>query len=284
MLTLDSGLAQHLQGASTTLARIWRLTRTDAQVFRFAEFDRDIVMPGDGTYLAAGAFTASSATAAEGLAPANLEASSVFSSELITVADLEAGMWDHARVRCWMVNWADPSAGRVPLPAGRLGQVTYDGTTFRAELLALTSQLQTQVGRQIAPGCDAELGDARCGVTLGSFTHALTVTAVTDRATFRDTGLAGGGTPAEYFNFGTLTWLTGANAGRSMEIKSHDADGDFVLMLPMVDAIAVGDTATAIAGCDKSFSQCEARFGNHINFRGYPLLPGMDRIVQTIAL
>ena len=280
MLSLGSLLA-HLQGEATTLARIWRITRTDAAVYRFAEHDRDIVMPSDGRYLAAAPFTASASRASVGLSVDNLEAESVFDNAAITEADLEAGLWDHASVRIWLVNWADPSQGRAPLPGGRLGQMVYDGARFKAELLGLTSLLQTQIGRQLSPACDAELGDARCTVSLSAFTHSLTVTAVTDRAHFRDAALVAPGTPAGYFNFGTLTWATGANAGRSMEIKSHDADGDFVLFLPMPSAVAVGDTATAIAGCDKTYATCKDTFANGLNFQGAPFLPGTDRMVGT---
>jgi uncharacterized phage protein (TIGR02218 family) len=284
MLTVDSALATHLAAETTSEATIWKITRADAQVFRFTNHDRDIVMPADGRYLAATAFTTSAATVAEGMAAASLEAVSVFDAAAITEADLEAGVWDHARVRAWLVNTAAPANGRVPLPAGRIGQVRYDGLQYRAELLSLANLLQTQRGRMFAPGCDAELGDARCGVSLSTFTHSLTVTAVTDRASFRDSALVSSATPAGYFNFGYVTWATGANAGRSMEVKSHDADGDFVLFLPMVSAIAVGDTATVVAGCDKTVAACNDVFANVVNFRGFPLLPGINRVVATVAI
>ena len=37
-----------------------------------------------------------------------------------------------------------------------------------------------------------------------------------------------------------------------------------------------GDRFSVTAGCDKSFSTCRAKFANHLNFRGFPHLPGAD--------
>jgi uncharacterized phage protein (TIGR02218 family) len=65
-----------------------------------------------------------------------------------------------------------------------------------------------------------------------------------------------------------------------MEIKSHAAGGAFTLFLPMVSNIAVGDTADVIAGCDKSLATCRDTFDNVGNFRGFPHVPGNDRLFQ----
>ena len=37
-----------------------------------------------------------------------------------------------------------------------------------------------------------------------------------------------------------------------------------------------GDAFSVTAGCDKSFSTCRTKFANHLNFRGFPHLPGAD--------
>jgi uncharacterized phage protein (TIGR02218 family) len=38
----------------------------------------------------------------------------------------------------------------------------------------------------------------------------------------------------------------------------------------------VGDSLTLLAGCDKSFETCRDKFANHLNFRGFPHMPGND--------
>jgi uncharacterized phage protein (TIGR02218 family) len=87
---------------------------------------------------------------------------------------------------------------------------------------------------------------------------------------------------AGYFSSGEVEWLTGANAGRKMEIKEFAA-GQFNLVLPMPNNIAVGDTFNAVAGCDKTFNTCYSKFNNAVNFRGEPHVPGNDKMLATSA-
>ncbi|MBV0891524.1 phage BR0599 family protein [Paracoccus sp. Z118] len=74
-----------------------------------------------------------------------------------------------------------------------------------------------------------------------------------------------------------MTWLTGPNAGRSVEVKTWTlATGAFELFIPVAYPISVGDAFTAVPGCDKRFATCKGRFSNILNFRGEPLVPGVD--------
>ena len=84
---------------------------------------------------------------------------------------------------------------------------------------------------------------------------------------------------SEYFQNGVVTWLTGANVGLSMEVKLYRI-GYLELFQPMPYAVVVGDTYTAVAGCDGQFVTCKTRFNNHINFRGEPWVPGMDQLMH----
>ncbi|WP_371125854.1 phage BR0599 family protein [Bosea sp. (in: a-proteobacteria)] len=42
------------------------------------------------------------------------------------------------------------------------------------------------------------------------------------------------------------------------------------------------DTFLATPGCDKRFATCQAKFGNGINFRGFPHIPGNDFIIGGV--
>ncbi|MDQ1326709.1 MAG: hypothetical protein QG564_1845 [Campylobacterota bacterium] len=83
---------------------------------------------------------------------------------------------------------------------------------------------------------------------------------------------------SEYFKDGVVEWLTGNNAGLKFDIKTyrpnyvhiHDA---------AVFQIQVGDTYKISAGCDKLASTCHGRFNNIINFYGFNLIPGNDRMI-----
>ncbi|MBL6854436.1 MAG: phage BR0599 family protein, partial [Alphaproteobacteria bacterium] len=82
---------------------------------------------------------------------------------------------------------------------------------------------------------------------------------------------------------GKLTFTTGANAARAMEIKRHTAN-TIELWHAMSNPIAPGDTFTVTAGCDKQFATCKSKFVNGINFRGFPYMPGNDAVLAGPAL
>lgn len=91
-------------------------------------------------------------------------------------------------------------------------------------------------------------------------------------ATLIDTG---------YFGYGVLTWLTGANAGRSEDVRLYQNGGIFTLALPMGYDIAIGDTYSVTPGCDKQISTCRTKFSNVVNFRGFPKVPGSDKLYEV---
>jgi len=88
------------------------------------------------------------------------------------------------------------------------------------------------------------------------------------------------GGSAGYFDYGLITFTSGANVGLSMEIKSY-VPGQFVLQLPLPYAAEAGDEYTAVAGCNKSRATCRDTFDNLINFRGEPDIPGQDKLIQV---
>ena len=113
---------------------------------------------------------------------------------------------------------------------------------------------------------------------LEAWSRAGLVTDVTDRAIFTaaiDEPRAVDG----WFAGGVLTWETGANAGRSIEVKSWtQATGQIELFLPMGYAIESGDAFRIHPGCDKRLDTCIDRFANVLNFRGEPYVPGQDAL------
>lgn len=276
MLTLSGTFTTHAAQETTDFCTLWRITRVDSTVFRFTDHDRDVVM-SDGTYLAAGGYTASAARSIAGLQVDDMEVGALFDSAYITEADLQAGLWDNAVVEVFSAIWSAPSAGARMIRKGRIGQVRYRNGTFTAEMRGLMDLLSVNIGRVVSPSCDAILGDARCGVSLSAHTESGTVSAVTSRAVFSASDLSA--ETAGRFSGGLLTWTSGANDGYSMEVRVHGASGAFTLFEPMVRTVAVGDTFDVVAGCDKLFATCRDTFDNVANFRGFPHVPGNDLVL-----
>ncbi|HVY20480.1 MAG TPA: DUF2163 domain-containing protein [Bauldia sp.] len=277
MRTIDPGLTAHLATGVTTLCRCWKLTRTDGVVLGFTDHDRALAFDAL-TYEPESGFDASEETSATGFAIGGMEVLGALSSDRLPADDLAAGVYDNAEVRVYLVNWTTPSERHL-LRVGHLGEVTREDGVFRAEIRGLASALDEPQGRVFRHACDADLGDARCGVDLESadLRGEGAVTAATGRRRFIASGLTD--FDAGWFERGRLMWTSGANAGRAIEVRAHRVlSGDVVLELwqPMHFDIADGDAFVVTAGCDKLFATCVAKFHNAANFRGFPHMPGND--------
>ena len=153
------------------------------------------------------------------------------------------------------------------------------GGQFVAEMRGLTSQLQQVIGNVYTSSCRAALGDAKCGINLSALTVTGAVTAIETAYAFTDSTKTQAN---DYFADGVVHFTSGANYGLSMEVRDFTA-GRFGLFLPMPYGIALGDTFTVSAGCDKQFDTCVSKFHNAVNFRGEPDVPGTDKLLETAA-
>jgi uncharacterized phage protein (TIGR02218 family) len=275
--SLPVALRQHYATGGTSLARLWKVTRTDALIFGFTDHDADIRYQGI-TYRAASGFDASAIASNDDLSVDNLEVVGVLNDEGIQSEDLEAGRWDGAWVEFLQVDWADTSKGAEILRVGVTGTTQRRRGQYTAEIRGLLQFLQSNIGGIVVPSCDADLGDARCTVDLeGSpgFRVAGTVLAASSRRLFTVSNL---GKPDGWFDGGEITFTSGANDAIRMEVKQHDAGspGTLETQLPMPYDIAPGDTFTIVPGCDKSKATCIAKFNNVLNFRGFSFVPGPD--------
>ena len=282
MKVLSSALQSHLASGTTTLAWCWRLTCNDGTRLGFTDHDRDLAFDGT-TFEAATGFTASEIKDALGLSVDNLEISSALKSDRLNEDDLAAGLYDDAAVEIWHVNWADTDQ-RVLMRSGSLGEVRRSGAAFTAEVRGLAHYLQQPKGRLFQSGCDADLGDARCGIDLDNpaFRGTGIVLTAPNARLLTASGL--GAFLSGWFTRGLVTFTSGANAGRAQEVKRHTLAGTeatIELWQPMAQPIEPDDTFTITAGCDKQFATCQAKFANAVNFRGFPHMPGNDYVLAV---
>jgi len=277
MRLLPAGMQSHLDARATTLCYCWRIVRNDGVSLGFTDHDKDLVIDGV-TYEAAAGFSATEIPSSVGLSVDTVDAHSVLKSDRLDEDELAAGLFDNAAVDIFIVNWADTSQ-KLLLRSGNLGEIARGRHAFRAEVRGLAHELNQDKGRLYQYQCDADLGDARCKIDLDqpAFKGTGTVAAVADQRTFTVSGL--GAYANDWFTHGLLTWTTGANAGRAMEVRLHSALGTTVtieLWQPMALPVAVSDQFSIKAGCDKQFPTCKAKFNNVVNYRGFPHMPGND--------
>jgi len=276
---ISAALQAHLDTGATTLCWCWKVTRGDGLVQGFTNHDRALTVAAV-TYEAASGFTASEVAKSLGLSVDNLSVQGALSSASLNEADLAAGYYDGATIAITLVNWADTSQAQL-LHEGPLGDVKRGKTAFEAELLGKAELLNVERGRRFAYQCDATLGDARCTIDLTSATYKGTgaVTSVIDPRRLVVSGLSA--YADAWFSGGRILFSSGANSGLAMEVKRHVATSTQVrleLWRAMPETVAAADAFAVTAGCDKQFETCKARFGNAVNFRGFPYMIGNDAL------
>lgn len=276
--TVGANLLTHIQLEVTTLAMLWKLTREDTTVLGFTNHDRDIVY-GGVTYEADSGFTPTNIENKNDLSVDNLDIQTLIKSETITEADLMAGLYDNARIDVWLVNYEDLAMGHIILAGNwTVGEIQIKDNNFVGEVRSLKQKLDKSIVERYSAECRAQLGDTRCGVNLATYTVTGSVDTVISTRSFTDAART---EATDVFAYGKLTWTSGNNSGRSVEVKSFTPASDTVLLYEaMPEAIQVGDEYSLIYGCDKISTTCSGRFSNLYNFRGEPLVPTYDKILQ----
>lgn len=273
MRDLHPDLAASLATGCTTLCRCVRLICTDGSVHGFTDHDAPLTV--DGTpFEPADGFEASQESAALGPATGEWDLKAALTSDHLSADDLLAGRYDGARVETLLVDWQNPDIFDIQ-SAGTLAEVTARDGLFQAEVRGPFAAFDRVRGRVFSARCDAELGDARCGVDLeqASYTAQAAVTAVhaPHLLEFADLDSFASG----HFDGGTLR-LGDAVALRVRTHTVEDGVATITLWHAPPKPFVVGDTLTLTAGCDKSFTTCRSIFNNGVNFRGFPHMPGDD--------
>lgn len=268
---------------TTRLAQCWRIDRTDGVTEAYTSFDMPLVIDGV-TFKPANSFSASTLSSDVEMSVADVELLGAIDTDDISAADLLAGVYDHAQVELFVVDWSDLSIPRTIVRRGWIGTISQAGVTFKAELRGLGQRIQQPVIDTFTPECRVDLFSAKCGANRASFAVSASVTALTDGSLGSSSDnrvfFASALTQADgWFAYGELWWTSGANAGRKTEVRAF-AGGRIELWEPMGLTVAVGDDFTIHAGCDKAIGTCHAKFANVVNFRGEPNVPGNDAMLK----
>ena len=280
MRQFPPNFTDHLASGATTLCRCWKLVGNQGNTLGFTDHDRDLTINGL-IYAAMSGMEGAEVETQLGLAIGGTEISGALNSDALTDAQISAGVWDNATVETWLVNWADVTT-LILLDIGQIGEIRRSDHGFTAEMRGLASKFDEDRGRIFQSGCNADLGDARCGVNLElpAYKATGTVNKTDGRLTFDmllTTAYANG-----WFEGGSVSFATGANAGAVIEARQHlvkSLTASIVLWRPAPAPLVIGDSITLRAGCDKRLDTCRAKFSNALNFRGCPFIPSADFIL-----
>lgn len=279
MRQLNAQLLALLDQNVTRWAMCWRVQRSDGVALGFTSHDRPLDIDGQ-RYVSSPGFSPSAITASSRLDVDGLNISGALNSSAITEEDLAAGLFDEAALDIFLVDWADPSAGRIDMAAGTLGEVRYGTDAFEVECRSALQLLQTPITEAFSPECRADLGDKRCQLDLHRYTYRCSAST---GGTGDVVNLAGLPADVSVFAYGRLRWLTGGNAGLDQPVLSA-VGAAVTLREPPPRPVLSGDVAEIRAGCDKRLLTCRSRYANQLQFRGEPFVPGPDSMLSYPGL
>jgi uncharacterized phage protein (TIGR02218 family) len=276
--TLPPQTLAHLAQRITQLTWCWKITRTDGTVMGFTKLDKDLVVDGL-RYKARSGIKPTAIASDDTLSVNNQNIESILSDSGITALDLSGGKWDYAAVETFLVCYTDLSI-RVPLLSGVLGQTEHNGRSYSAELRTLTQNLNQTQNDVTQKNCRYEFGGPKCTKDLIGLTYSLPVATVLSKRAFTVPASFAGSD--KLFNFGRLTWDSGGSLGTIHGISRYTATTKTIeLFEPTTTPIQIGDTFTAIAGCERTIRACKA-YANDANFGGEPHIPGADEFLKGI--
>ena len=283
MRNISKKIAEHFSGETTNICNCWKVIRTDGIIFGFTDHDHDVVFESQH-YESCSGFASTSAETSLGLNVNSEEIAGALRSDRISTSDIRANRYDGAKVEIYLVNWQNPDEHLLQRVC-TIGEITEEEGLFRAELRGLSSYLDQTFGRIFSASCDADLGDKRCRFNLATAGFSTTGTVTTlvsnlEFSTFHISQFQRG-----WFTGGSITWHSGNNLNLKRGIANCRYDHEIAataiaLWTPMPEAIKVGDQFLMTAGCDKNFSTCRKKFSNHMNFQGFPHMPGQDIVLD----
>jgi len=250
----------------------WRLERRDGVTIGLTSHDRPLTIAG--LLYAPTPGISPSAILRGGDARADVtEVRGALSSAAINGADLDAGRWDGASAMLHLTEWTDPGVLWLELARGTLGSVEQSGADYSVALHGLGTRLALPVAPSTSPTCRARLGDRACTADLRPHQRLAAVIAIEGDA------VRFGALEAGLYPFGSIRWLTGACAGLSQSVVDQEGNRLWLAEPPPLP-VRPGALALLTQGCDKRIATCAGRFGNAVNFRGEPYLPGIDLLTR----
>ena len=156
--------------------------------------------------------------------------------------------------------------GLIRLFLGEITDVEVTRNTATLKMKDATNLLNIQMPRrQYQPTCTWTFGDSNCTFNRASLTVSSTVNTGSASTTI-NCGLT---QQAGYFNFGTVTFTSGKNAGVTRMVKSYNT-GVITLSGSFPQPLVVGDAFSITPGCSKNYAGGSSSFNGSANSGNTP--------------
>ena len=167
---------------------------------------------------------------------------------------------------------------------GTIGEIRRAGGAFTAELRGLTEALNQVQGRVFQRPCSAVLGDATCRFNPGKpgYFAEVAVEGIEGGKFLNFAAMAG--FEDRWFERGRYVVKSGLAQGLVGLVKNDRLTGAarrIELWEAVRAPLVAGDVIRFEAGCDRRAATCRLKFGNFLNFQGFPTIPGEDWLMSA---
>lgn len=154
--------------------------------------------------------------------------------------------------------------------SGRVANVTYTNAEATYRFEPVYTSLRAQGRRKMySISCGHTLFRQGCRLNEATFAVACIVDSILVDGQVVTASELTGAAPG-YYSGGRAT-ATIAGQPYVRQIIGND-DGNFRLQIPF-PGLAIGDSVIVYPGCDHTFATCTAKFGNQLNYGGFPWKP-----------
>lgn len=305
-------LANHISQEATTVAILVKITPVTPGYpsYGVTSLDRDIPYDdGTGTiiYRSAIGMTPSAIAESSDLSVNNAEVEHLipeFDIPEVSEEAIRAGVYNYARHVVYLINYANPTDGHVTLHAGTIGEVKIlsDGLSFINELRGLSAAMKQSICERDSLTCRAVFGSQPigsstpgpqvkhgwCGFDAESLLVSDEVVDVGLESTLNFQMTVDSSWEDGALAPGIIKFLTGDNAGLTMEIADNDDSGWITLAHEAPFPIQIGDTCEYRPDCNKHARNeskgCKRYHGVNwiLHFRGEPDIPLGDEAAMMM--
>lgn len=178
--------------------------------------------------------------------------------------------------RAFMPTYGDTGPGTVILFAGRISDIDCSRTGIDMKCRSHLELLNIQMPRRLwQTSCTHVFGDAMCQFDRASLQATFACLAGSTETQIASTVNP---TPQGLYAQGTITGISGANAGYSRTIAAI-GNGTITVKLAFLSPPATGDQFQLLPGCDRTIATCTNIFNNAAHFGGFPYVPTPETAV-----
>lgn len=287
--TVSAHLTTFYASKEQTPARCLWIARRDGTVIGITDHDEDLIvdMPDISdqpvTFKANAGILPSDIRTVIGFNADNFEVEGPL-GDLISRNAVLGRRFSRARVRLFEIDWSQDWPDQCPLMQGYITNPRVRGDRFVFEVRSDFERYNATIGRVIAPYCDADFGDARCGAAVPQ--AECEIVEVIDDFRFRVD--LGGLYADDHFVYGKSEFIDGdLRDCDPVEIFSYvGATGYVTCLVPFPEEPEVGDRLVLRRGCSKlkvaddpTIPTC-ASYNNVLNFRGMDQVPGSAQYLK----